>query len=72
MPLFDKFNDAFEVLIDTYESDYIKPENIDEAIKLAKEFASQHEDSEYKEAIIRVINAAILARQNKVWLIFDF
>lgn len=72
MRLFDRFNKKFNILIDLYEDDYIKPEHLAEAVEMTRAFAAENAGSQFDDAIRRFTEAAELALANQVWLIFDF
>jgi len=61
--LFSKFNDEFDIIIDTYEEEMITADQIPRAIELAKEFKAGKRDKDDVAAIDKLIEAMEFANE---------
>ena len=66
MGIFEQFNKKFSILIDLYEDDFIKTENLAEALEMTKTFAAENVGCQFEETIRRFMEAAELTLANKV------
>jgi len=71
-PLFDEFNEKFDIFIDKHEDEVLVPESLNEAISLCEAFISEHNQEETAEIASRLLEALRLAKQNNVKVFFNF
>lgn len=64
--LFSKFNDEFDILIDTYEEEALTADRIPRAIELAKEFRAEKRDEKDLLAVDKLVEALEFANARHV------
>lgn len=71
LPLFDKFDKAFNIIIDMYEDEIISAESIEKAIALTEEFMTKSGE-EHKDAANKVYSALKRAKTLKKPILLVF
>lgn len=71
MPLFDEYNDKFDIAIVEFEYDRLFPDDLDEAIAMAEDFAARQSSAEAAAVVARFIEAEEKAKNNDVALVLD-